>query len=74
MSFFAMPENESTPTPRAARHPTQNEPLLFERSAPGKRGVQLPPLDVPAADLSKLGGAVRAEIAGRRFSRGAGRR
>jgi glycine dehydrogenase subunit 2 len=63
MNSFAMPENESTPTPRAARHPTQNEPLLFERSAPGKRGVQLPPLDVPAADLSKLGGAVRAEIA-----------
>ena len=63
MKPFAMPENEPNPTPRASRHVTQNEPLLFERSAPGKRGVQLPPLDVPAADIAKLGSAVRAEIA-----------
>ena len=31
-------------------HVNQNEPLLFERSSPGKRGYQLPPLDVPAVD------------------------
>ena len=28
-------------------HPTQNESLLFELSSPGKKGYQLPPLDVP---------------------------
>lgn len=53
------------PTPtRATSHLVQNEPLLFERSAPGKRGVKLPPLDVPVADGATLGGAARAEIAG----------
>ena len=31
-------------------HPTQNELLLFELSSPGKKGYQLPPLDVPAVD------------------------
>jgi glycine dehydrogenase subunit 2 len=31
-------------------HITQNEPLLFERSSPGKVGYQLPDLDVPAVD------------------------
>jgi glycine dehydrogenase subunit 2 len=29
---------------------SQNEPLLFESSSPGKKGYQLPPLDVPAVD------------------------
>ena len=33
---------------RAARHLVQNEDLLFEISAPGKHGYQLPELDVPA--------------------------
>lgn len=31
-------------------HITQNEPLLFERSSPGKKGYQLPDLDVPAVN------------------------
>ncbi len=31
-------------------HVNQNEALLFERSSPGKRGYQLPPLDVPPVD------------------------
>ena len=31
-------------------HITQNEPLLFELSSPGKKGYQLPDLDVPAVD------------------------
>jgi len=31
-------------------HVNQNEPLIFERSSPGKNGYQLPPLDVPAVD------------------------
>ena len=45
-------------------HPSQNEPLLFERSSPGKAAYQLPPLDVPAVDAAAALGAdnVRAEI------------
>src|SRR5271166_1110095 len=46
-------------------HINQNEPLLFERSSPGKRGYQLPPLDVPPVDPASALGAenTRAEIA-----------
>ncbi len=53
-------------TPKIRSHISQNEPLLFERSSPGKRGYQLPPLDVPAVDAAaELGSAsVRAEISG----------
>jgi glycine dehydrogenase subunit 2 len=45
-------------------HITQNEPLLFERSSPGKKGYQLPDLDVPAVDpVAALGPQnTRAEI------------
>src|SRR5436305_10862614 len=45
-------------------HITQNEPLLFERSSPGKKGYQLPDLDVPAVDPEQALGAAntRAEI------------
>ena len=47
-------------------HLTQNELLLFERSSPGKKGYQLPPLDVPAVDPRQALGAenVRSEIPG----------
>ena len=47
-------------------HITQNEPLLFEISSPGKRAWQLPPLDVPEVDdAAALGAAnVRAGIDG----------
>ena len=47
-------------------HITQNESLLFERSSPGKKGYQLPALDVPAVDpAAALGAAnVRTEIEG----------
>ncbi len=47
-------------------HINQNEALLFERSSPGKRGYQLPPLDVPEVDpTSALGPEnTRVEIAG----------
>lgn len=47
-------------------HITQNEPLVFEMSSPGKRGYQLPPLDVPPLDPKAALGAenVRAEIQG----------
>jgi glycine dehydrogenase subunit 2 len=46
-------------------HVNQNEALLFEHSSPGKRGYQLPPLDVPAVDPSAALGAqnTRTEIA-----------
>jgi glycine dehydrogenase subunit 2 len=47
-------------------HITQNEDLLFERSSPGKKGYQLPDLDVPAVDAAAALGAanVRSEIEG----------
>ena len=35
---------------QAQPHVTRNEDLIFERSSPGKSGVDLPALDVPAAD------------------------
>ncbi len=51
-------------TPKVRPHPSQNEPLLFERSSPGKAGYQLPELDVPPVDPAAALGAdnVRAEI------------
>jgi glycine dehydrogenase subunit 2 len=57
-------ETEAPPATirKAGRHVNQHEGLIFEKSAPGKRGMELPPLDVPAVD---------AEAAlGREFSRG----
>src|SRR5271168_1764104 len=45
-------------------HINQNEPLVFERSSPGKRGYKLPDLDVPAVDPEQALGAenTRQEI------------
>ncbi len=45
---------------------SQNEGLIFERSAPGKRGFELPPLDVPPVDAAKALGSefVREQIEG----------
>ncbi len=47
-------------------HINQDEPLVFELSSPGKKGYQLPELDVPALDpAAALGeGNVRREIEG----------
>jgi glycine dehydrogenase subunit 2 len=47
-------------------HVNQNEPLLFESSSPGKKGYQLPELDVPPVDPAAALGAenVRPEIEG----------
>jgi glycine dehydrogenase subunit 2 len=46
-------------------HQTQNEGLVFEKSAPGKRGYKLPPLDVPEVDAkAALGAAFREDKAG----------
>ena len=42
---------------KAGRHTSQSEDLIFDKSAPGKRGMELPPLDVPAADIIKALGA-----------------
>ena len=38
---------------KVRQHPSQNEGLIFEKSAPGKRGMELPPLDVPSVDPAK---------------------
>src|SRR5881397_1841218 len=42
---------------KASRHTNQSEGLIFEKSSPGKRAFELPPLDVPAADPVKALGA-----------------
>src|SRR5947209_19945863 len=51
---------------KVSKHIVQNEPLLFELSSPGKRGYQLPELDVPAVNPAEVLGAanVRSEIEG----------
>ena len=50
----------------ARAHVTRNEELIFERSSPGKMGIDLPPLDVPAVSASQVLGqdATREEIEG----------
>src|SRR5258708_1171281 len=42
---------------KASTHTNQNEGLIFEKSSPGKRAFELPPLDVPAADPTRALGA-----------------
>ncbi len=47
---------------KAVRHFVQNEGLIFEKSSPGKRAFDLPPLDVPAANAAKtLGESYRSD-------------
>jgi len=50
----------------AGRQVNRNEGLIFEESAPGKRGFELPPLDVPAVDARTALGAdyVREAVEG----------
>jgi glycine dehydrogenase subunit 2 len=43
---------------KASRHTNQNEGLIFEKSSPGKRAFELPPLDLPAAEPAKALGAM----------------
>jgi glycine dehydrogenase subunit 2 len=52
--------------PRASRQVSLNEGLIFERSSPGKRSFELPPLDVPAIDpAAELGPSlVRDQVEG----------
>ena len=45
-------------------HQTQNEGLMFEKSAPGKKAYQLPPLDVPAVDAAELLGDAHRKTPG----------
>jgi len=49
---------------KTRNHISQNESLLFEMSSPGKKGYQLPDLDVPAVDAAEVLGAenTREEI------------
>jgi glycine dehydrogenase subunit 2 len=42
---------------KASRHTNQSEGLIFEKSSPGKRAFELPPLDVPVADAGRALGA-----------------
>jgi glycine dehydrogenase subunit 2 len=42
---------------KAGRHVSQSEGLIFDQSATGKRGIEFPPLDVPAIDASASLGA-----------------
>jgi glycine dehydrogenase subunit 2 len=47
---------------KATRHTNQNEGLIFEKSSPGKRAFELPPLDVPSVDAAEaLGENYRGE-------------
>lgn len=47
---------------KASRHTNQSEGLIFEKSSPGKRAFDLPPLDVPEVDPAKaLGSSYRKE-------------
>ncbi len=50
---------------KARPHVTQNEGLIFEKSASGKQGMALPPLDVPPVDARELlgSGLVREDVA-----------
>ncbi len=51
---------------RADQHVSLSEPLIFEKSSPGKRACDFPRLDVPPVDPTKTLGkdAVRDEIEG----------
>ncbi len=50
----------------ARPHVTRNEDLIFEQSSPGKTGVELPPLDVPAGSSAETLGSefFRPEVVG----------
>jgi glycine cleavage system P protein (glycine dehydrogenase) subunit 2 len=45
-------------------HQTQNEGLVFEKSAPGKKAYKLPPLDVPAVDAAAVLGEAHRKTPG----------
>ena len=48
---------------KASTHVSQNERLIFEKSSPGKKAYQLPPLDVPEVSAEELlGDFVRQDL------------
>ena len=51
-------------TGKVRPHQTQNEGLVFEKSAPGKRAYKMPPLDVPAVDPATLLGDAHRKTPG----------
>ena len=56
--------NETNAVGKVRPHQTQNEALLFEKSAPGKKAYKLPALDVPAVDPAELlGASCRTQVA-----------
>jgi len=58
-------EEKFTGTPRKVTpHITQNEPLSFEKSSPGKKAYRLAPLDVPEVDPKALLGDAAREDTG----------
>ncbi|HCT62158.1 MULTISPECIES: aminomethyl-transferring glycine dehydrogenase subunit GcvPB [Acidobacterium] len=58
-------EEKFTGTPRKVTpHITQNEPLSFEKSSPGKKAYRLAPLDVPEVDAKALLGDAAREDTG----------
>lgn len=59
-------EMEATGIKKAGRHVSQNEGIIFDKSIPGKRGMELPPLDVPSVDPAKALGTefVRDQVEG----------
>src|ERR1700741_3243874 len=59
-----MADERSVGTPRkGTTHVNQDENLILEKSAPGKKGYRLAELDVPAVDAAKLlGDAAREDL------------
>ena len=49
-------------TRKVTAHLTQNEGLIFEKSAPGKKAYRLAPLDVPEVDPSVLLGEAQRSL------------
>jgi len=47
------PNQKDARIKKASRHTSQSEGLIFEKSSPGKRAFELPPLDVPVADAAR---------------------
>jgi glycine dehydrogenase subunit 2 len=56
------PANDTRTLGKVRPHQTQNEPLVFEKSSPGKKAYRLAQLDVPAVDSAALlGDAIREQ-------------
>jgi glycine dehydrogenase subunit 2 len=62
MAMIETPVNRSIGKVRP--HQTQNEGLVFEKSAPGKKAYKLPPLDVPEVDSAALLGDAHRKTPG----------